>query len=370
MKHDKEYLIEICKKFQIDIDLSDVRSYGSGHINDTYAVYDLKENPQYILQRINHLILTNPAELMNNIVRVTDHIRQKLRESNANDIDRKVMTVINTVDNTSYYMDNEGNYWRMYFFIKNARTYDSLESLKQSYEAAKAFGQFQQLLSDLPEPPLFETITDFHCGYSRLAQFKEALENDAANRAAGAKEEIDFLLNNTGIFDVFPKMAEEGKITIRTTHNDTKINNVMIDDNTHEGICVIDLDTVMPGLSLYDFGDIARTTISSAQEDEPDLSKVYVEPERFEAFTRGYLESAGKFLNNHEKDLLVHSGKMITLIIGTRFLTDHLSGDVYFKIYQEGHNLQRCKSQFKRVQSIVEHEDELNEIINKIETEL
>ena len=365
MKHDIAYLKDICEKFQAGFAPSYIKPYGSGHINDIYAVYDTEECPQCILQRINHLIFTKPPELMNNIVRVTDHIRQKLQENNENDIDRKVMTIINTVDDTSYYRDNDGNYWRMYLFIKNAQTYDSLESLEQLYKAAETFGQFQNLLSELPEPPLFETIKDFHCGHSRLAQFKESLEKDVMNRAKDAKEEIDFLLNNAAIFDVFPKMIEEDKIPTRTTHNDTKINNVMIDDDTQEGICVIDLDTVMPGLSLYDFGDMVRTATSPAEEDEPDLSKVVMLMPRFEKLVEGFVQETGDFLTDTEKQHLVFGSKVIIFEQFLRFLTDHLAGDIYYKIHRANHNLNRGRTQMRLLQSIIAQEGQMNNVIER-----
>jgi Ser/Thr protein kinase RdoA (MazF antagonist) len=193
----------------------------------------------------------------------------------------------------------------------------------------------------------------------------EVLEKDPCGRAGSAKAEIDYLNANAGLFDVLAKRVEAGEIPIRTTHNDTKINNVMIDNETHAGICVIDLDTVMPGLALYDFGDIVRTTASNSEEDERDVSKVNAEIPRFEAVLKGYLDGAGAFLNQAEVDHLVHSGKLITMIIGTRFLTDYLDGDHYFKVHRDGHNLDRCRTQFKLVQSLTEQEEALTRIVKQ-----
>ena len=360
-------LDSIFKNFQIEGAFLEACPYGSGHINDTFAVSckQNSENKRYIFQRINHNIFKNPPKLMDNIVRVTRHIHSKLESQGAEDIDRRVMKVIPADDGKDYYTDDDGNYWRAYIFIEKARTYDVMENLDQAYEAAKAFGAFQNMLVDLPEAPLFETIPDFHNGPKRLRAFQEALKADVCNRAKDAKEEIEFLQNNSWVFEVFPKLIEQGKIPIRITHNDTKINNVMIDDKTNEGICVIDLDTVMPGLALYDFGDIMRTTLSPAAEDEQDLSKVRMDMPSFEVIVRGYLSTAGQFLNTAEKEHLVFSGKMITLIIGARFLTDYLAGDTYFKIHRDGHNLDRCRTQFKLVQSITEQQEQMLKFVEK-----
>jgi len=341
--------------------------YGSGHINDTFAVDcgSIAGNRRYLLQRINHAVFRKPPELMDNIGRVTGHIRKKLESSKEKDIDRKVLRLIPTMDGGNYHREDDGNYWRCYVFIENAKTYDVLNNLKQAYEAARAFGTFQKMLVDLPKPVLYETIPDFHNGPKRFEAFQRAVQADACNRAKAAKEEIDFLQANGWVFDVFPKLIEQGKLPIRITHNDTKINNVMIDDRTDEGICVVDLDTVMPGLALYDFGDIMRTTLSSAAEDERDLSRVFMEMPRFEAILKGYLSAAGAFLNKTEKEHLVFGGEMITLVIGTRFLTDFLSGDTYFKIHREGHNLDRCRTQFKLVRSITEQQEEMLNLVEK-----
>ena len=353
--------------FQIQGGFLQAAPYGSGHINDTFVVTckGSAENRRYIFQRINHTIFKNPPELVDNIARVTKHIRGKLESCGAEGIDRRVLTLIPADEGKNYYRDDDGNYWRVYLFIEKAKTYDVLENLDQAYEAAKAFGVFQNMLVDLPQPPLFETIPDFHNGLKRFEAFQKALDADVCNRGKEATAEIEFLQANGWIFDIFPKLIKQGELPIRITHNDTKINNVMIDDQTNEGICVIDLDTVMPGLALYDFGDIMRTTLSSAAEDERDLSKVSMEMPRFEAVLKGYLSTAAAFLNNMEKEHLVFSGKIITLVIGARFLTDFLAGDVYFKVHRQGHNLQRCRAQFKLVQSITEQQEKMQKLIEK-----
>ena len=352
--------------FQIEGEFLQAAPYGSGHINDTFVVNckSLPGNRHYLLQRINHTVFKNPPELMGNISRVTEHIRGKLESCGAEDIDRRVLRLIPAGDGKNYYRD-DGNYWRVYLFIEKAKTYDVLENLDQAYEAAKAFGAFQNMLVDLPQPPLHETIPNFHNGQKRFEAFRQALDADICNRAKEAKQEIEFLQANGWIFETFPKLIEQGHLPIRITHNDTKINNVMIDDQTNEGVCVIDLDTVMPGLALYDFGDIMRTTLSPAAEDEQDLSKVSMKMPRFEAILKGYLSSAAAFLNKVEKEHLVFCGKMITLVIGTRFLTDFLCGDVYFKVHRQGHNLDRCRTQFKLVQSITEQQDNMQKFVEK-----
>jgi hypothetical protein len=356
----------IARHFQIDGKFLSAKPYGSGHLNDTYLItFDCNGTvSRYIFQKINKNAFKNIPALMENIVRVTEHIRRKLEAENAGDISRRVLTVISTRDQSSYYQDIHQHYWRAYIFITNAQTYDVLESTNQACEAARMFGLFQKMLVDLPQPPLHETIANFHNGPSRLKAFQQALEADVCNRAKNAKSEIDFLTKHTTIFDVLPKLVEKNRIPVRTTHNDTKINNVMLDNQTNEGLCVIDLDTVMPGLSVYDFGDLVRTATNSTNEDERDLSKVFMDITRFKAVLRGYLSTAGDFLNDTERSQLVFGGKMITLIMGTRFLTDYLVGDTYYKIHRQQHNLDRCRTQFKLLTSIIKQEDEMNALVN------
>lgn len=360
-------LKKVCSNFQILGDFLDAAPYGSGHINDTFLVRFNQGGCEikYIIQRINHKIFKDPVRLMDNISRVTCHSQNKLKEKNGNDVSRKSLIVIKSIDDRNYYLDEQGNYWRGYIFIDKAQTYDVMQNLEQAYQAAKAFGEFQNLLVDLPGGPLFETIPNFHNGQMRYAAFEAALKKDEHNRAKTVQKEIEFLQRNGGIFDIFPKLIADGLIPVRTTHNDTKINNVMLDNKTGEGICVIDLDTVMPGIALYDFGDIVRTSVCPAAEDEQDLTKVFAVPERFEAIIKGYLASAGKFLNKTERQHLVFGGIMITLIIGTRFLTDYLSGDVYFKIKRQGHNIDRCRTQFKIVQSILDQQEKIEKIVQR-----
>jgi hypothetical protein len=359
LKHD---VGAVARQFQIYGEFLGAEPYGSGHINDTYrATFDQAGSPvHYILQRINHNIFKNPVALMENIQRVTAHLGAK--QAGARDFTRTVLTLLPARDGKAWHCDPEGNHWRAYLFIEKARTYDAVESTKQAFEAAKAFGRFQKLLADLPAPRLHDTIPDFHHTPKRFARLEQALAADKANRAKLARAEIDFALAHKPITGV---LLDAG-LPERVTHNDTKFNNVMLDDATGEGICVIDLDTVMPGLALYDFGDMVRTTTSPAKEDERDLSKVQMQFPMFEALVRGYLATAAEFLTKGERAQLAFSGKLITFEIGIRFLTDFLEGDVYFKVHREGHNLDRCRTQFKLVESIEQQEDRMNQLVGSV----
>ena len=337
--------------------------WGSGHINDTFSVTYNQGGTcvRYIFQRINHSIFTDPPALMENIRRVTEH--QHARLDGEPDSSRRALTVVPHRDGASFLKDDSGNYWRCYLFVENASTYDKIQTTQQAYEAARAFGEFQNILSDLPGDPLTETIPDFHNTPKRYSALKKAIESDSANRAVSARPEIDFALECEKFASVLLKEQEAGVLPLRTTHNDTKLNNVMLDDETGKGICVIDLDTVMPGLTLYDFGDLVRTSVSPAAEDERDLSMVAVRMDMFEALVRGYLETAGGFLSEAERSYLAFSGKLITLEIGVRFLTDYLESDVYFKVHRQGHNLDRCRAQFALVKAIIDREEDMSRTV-------
>ena len=345
--------------FQIHGDFIGAEPYGSGHINDTYcAVFSQGGGRvRYIVQRINHTIFKDPVALMGNIRRVTDHVRARLDSEPS----RRALTLIPARDGQAYYRDPEGNTWRVYIFIEGARTYDAVESTGQAFEAARAFGRFQQLLADLPSPRLHDTIPDFHHTPKRFEVFEAALAADVCNRAAGIKGEIDFALRHKPL----TRVLLDAGLPERITHNDTKFNNVMLDEATGEGICVIDLDTVMPGLALYDFGDMVRTTTSPVAEDERDLSKVRMQFPMFKALVRGYLTAAGAVLTVPEKRHLAVSGKLISFEIGIRFLTDYLAGDTYFKVHRPGHNLDRCRTQFRLVESISGQEEEMNRLVEE-----
>ena len=357
-KHDVR---DVARHFQIYGEFRSAEPYGSGHINDTYcAIFDQAGTvTRYILQRINHNIFKKPVSLMENIQRVTTHLAGKM--SGEPDFSRRVLTLIPVRNGLFYHHDEQGNYWRAYLFIEKAKTYDAVESAGQAFEAARAYGRFQKRLADLPAPRLHDTIPDFHHTPKRFAALVKAIENDAANRAGLAKAEIDFALQRAAIVDVLIN----AKLPERVTHNDTKFNNVMLDDVTGEGVCVVDLDTLMPGLTLYDFGDMVRTTTSPAKEDELDLTRVAMQMPMFEALLKGYLTFAVDFLTPAEKRLLAFSGKLITFEIGLRFLTDFLGGDTYFKVHRNGHNLDRCRTQFKLVESIEHQEAQMNKLVEE-----
>jgi serine/threonine protein kinase len=351
--------------FDIAGDFISGKPCGSGHINDTFHVKAQHRTHQidYVFQRINTNVFKQPDHLMDNLSRVVEHCRKKLIEDDCGEIDRRVLSVFKTKEGGNFYMDNDHSCWRCHLFINNASTYDIPEHHSQLFEAAKAFGNFQKMLTDLPGKPLHETIPDFHNGPKRFENFKKALKKDRYDRAKNVTAEVDFLFDHSWIFYVLPDLVEEGQIPVRITHNDTKINNVMLDDDSGEGICVIDLDTVMPGLSLYDFGDLVRSAGSISREDESDMSQVNLDVSRFEAILRGYFASAGEFLTAEEKKQLVLSSKLLCLMIGTRFLTDYLDGDNYFKVKRPGQNIDRTRTQFRLVESITEQETRLNEIV-------
>ena len=341
--------------------------HGSGHINDTFAVRldDNGHRVRYVLQRVNHEVFKDVPAVMENVDRATRHITASLERQDVADRSRRAMTLIPTTDGGTYHVAPGGDYWRAFQFVEGATSYDVLTTHDQAYEVARAFGKFQTMLADLPDPPLHETIPKFHDGPERFRAFLDALERDPLNRAADAGPEIAFLVDNAGAFDRLPALVSSGALPLRATHNDCKSNNVLIDDATGEGICVIDLDTLMPGLVLYDFGDMVRTSTCPVPEDSQILDDVQMDLERFTYLTHGYLASAGEFLTSAEKEQLVFAGKVITLTIGARFLTDHLLGDTYFKTHRPDHNLDRCRVQFALVRSIVSQESAMHAVVEQ-----
>ncbi|MDG2123546.1 MAG: phosphotransferase, partial [Verrucomicrobiales bacterium] len=316
-------------------------------------------------QRINHEVFKDPQSLMVNLDRVTAHARAKLAERGHRDITRRVLTIVKTRDNELLAQDSHGNFWRTYFYIEGAKTHNVAGSAALAFEAAKAFGQFQALLADFDGQSLSETIPDFHNTPSRYQQFVAAVDADPKNRAGQVTDEIEFFTSNADITSTLVSKLSSGDIPVRVTHNDTKINNVMIDEDTNEGICVIDLDTVMPGSSLYDFGDLVRTSTSPVAEDEKDLNKVMLQRPMFKALVEGYLRGCGDHLTKAERDLLVFSGKLLAFEVGLRFLGDHLNGDLYFKVHRQHHNLDRCRTQIKLIESIDWQSDEMQTIVDQ-----
>lgn len=354
--------------FAILGDFLGAQRYGNGHINDTFAaVFDQGGTEvRYILQRLNGHIFKEPIKLMENVSHVTNHIRLKLEASGLQDTTRHVMTLVKTTEGADYHVDGEGRVWRCYIFVEGASSYDIIENPSQAFQAAKAFGTFQRHLMDYDGPRLFETIPLFHHTRSRFEMLKLALAGDRCNRAAMVKDELAFALAREPLADSLLALKEKGEIPERITHNDTKLNNVLLDDVTGEGMCVLDLDTVMPGLSLYDFGDMVRTATNPVAEDELDVSKVRVQVPMFEALAKGYLEGTAGALLPAERDCLVLAGKLLTFECGIRFLTDFLEGDRYFNIRREAHNLDRCRTQFALLRSLEDSEERLTTLIRAL----
>jgi len=357
--------LSVIEHFSIEGDLVSLEPSGGGHIHDTFvARYDVSAAPRrYILQRLNLNVFKNPDALMDNIIRVTTHIRTKLGNLSIPDPDRRTLTLVPTKKGELYYKSPEGDVWRMFVFIEQGRTYHVLSSLRLAFEAARAFGEFQKWLSDLPPPRLHETIPDFHNTPKRLQTLQKIVEEDPCNRASLAAREILFAFQNKDIAPVLMDLLEAGEIPERITHNDTKLDNIIFDENTCEPLCVIDLDTVMPGLIHYDFGDMVRSLCCPAPEDEQDLNKVFLNLPVYEKLAQGYLSSLNDVLTKTEKDYLVFAGKLICYEQGIRFLTDYLLGDVYYKTKDEWQNLRRSRTQFKLVESILHIEDKMNDII-------
>lgn len=341
--------------------------YGSGHINDTFAVtFDQAGTVvRYILQRINARVFADVPALMDNIARVADHVAGHADRSGQPDAIRQALRLVTTRDGRPFHRDDEGGCWRCYLFIERARTYDVIETPAQAAEAAAAFGRFQHLLVDLPGPRLHETIPDFHHTRRRFDRLQRAVAADAHGRSAAARAGIDFAAAREPMVDVLLRLRERGSIPERITHNDTKLNNVMLDDATGTGLCVIDLDTVMPGLALYDFGDLVRSATNPAAEDERDTARVVVRLDVFEALVGGYLATAGPFLTPAEIGHLVFAGRLITFEIGLRFLTDFLEGDVYFKTSRPGQNLDRARNQFALLRSMERAEPAMAALVER-----
>lgn len=353
--------------FQLDgLVMKNIR-YGNGHINDTFLVTLKKKDgtmKRVILQRMNKNIFTKPEELMENIEGVTSFLRKKIVENGGNP-ERETLNIIPVEDGFSYYVDNQGEYWRCYKFIEDATSYEQVESPEDFYQSAVAFGNFQRLLAEYPAETLHETIPGFHDTKARFQVFLKAVEEDVCGRAASVQKEIQFVRDHEEVANVFGDMLAKGELPLRVTHNDTKLNNIMIDHETRKGICVIDLDTVMPGLAMNDFGDSIRFGASTAVEDEPDLEKVWCDMELFESYAKGFIEGCGGKLTAREIELLPMGAKVMTFECGMRFLTDYLQGDTYFKIHREHHNLDRCRTQFKLVADMEKKWETMNQIVRK-----
>lgn len=367
----EEQLQEVIDNFKYKGMLMDKRPYGSGHINDTYLLtFENKEGAEtrIILQRMNKTVFPKPIELMDNIMNVTSYLRERIVERGGNPL-RETLNVIPAADGKAYYVDSEGEYWRSYIFITDATSYDQVEKPEHFYQSAVAFGNFQRLLAEFPADTLHETVEGFHDTKARFAVFKKTVEEDRLGRAAFARKEINFVLEREAVADCFGDLQAKGELPLRVTHNDTKLNNIMIDNESGKGICVIDLDTVMPGLVMNDFGDSIRFGASTAAEDEQDLSRVSLNLELFEMYAKGFIEGCGGRLTEKEIELMPMGAKVMTFECGMRFLTDYLQGDTYFKIHRENHNLDRCRTQFKLVEDMEKKWYTMQEIIKKISQE-
>lgn len=355
---------DFIRKFKFEGDFVSASIYGTGHIHDTYAlVFQLDgDTRRYILQHINQHVFKDPEAVQRNIQLVTAHLRRKIIAAGG-DPQRETLNLILTQDGSSFYRTDDGEYWRCFVFIEGARTYDCVENMDHVYNTAKAFGNFQNMLSDFPSEQLVETIPNFHDTGNRYQNFLTAVRNDIVNRARFCQPEIDFVIERDSRISILTDMLAREELPERVTHNDTKFNNVMIDDQTGEGICIVDLDTVMPGLSLYDFGDAIRSMATTAAEDEADLSKVNFDLAVYRRYVHGYLDAAGEILTPREIELLPFSAILMTFECGMRFLTDYLEGDTYYKIHRQNHNLDRCRTQFKLVSDMEKQFEIMTEII-------
>lgn len=360
-------LSDVISSFRFEGEFISAEPLKYGNINDTYILTfrnNDNEVNQYILQRINHKVFKEPYKLMKNVVAITEHIREKVINQGG-DPSRETLNFIPLADGAFIYKCSNGNFWRAYSYIDDVQTYQVVENPIHLYNAGRAFGRFQKYIRDFPAEELFETIPDFHNTPKRYRALLEAIENDAFNRVKTVKAEIMFVEGRAKHLSKLVDHIEKGDIPLRVTHNDTKFNNVLIDNKTGEGICVIDLDTVMSGSSLYDFGDSIRSGANTAGEEELDLSKVSLNIELFDQFTRGFLEFTHDFLTPLEISYLPFSAILITLELGIRFLTDYINGDIYFKTDYENQNLHRARVQFKLVADMESKYDEMKSIVEK-----
>ncbi len=342
----------------------DIRLCKFGHINGTYVIRTRSPEGerQFVLQRINHHVFRDPETLMSNIMRVTTFLRQKIMQEGG-DPERETLTLIPTREGRLYLTTPDGDYWRGYRFIEGARSYMQAERPEQLYQAARAFGRFLRRLDDFPAEELHETIPDFHHTPKRFQALMQAVEADPLNRAHEVRDLIALAQARVDKLGWIADALERGELPQRVTHNDTKFNNVLIDDVTGEGVCVVDLDTVMPGTSLYDFGDFVNTATSTGAEDERDLARVNLNLDFFEAIARGFLHETRDALTSLEKEWLSLSGWLITFELAMRFLTDHINGDRYFRIHRPNHNLDRARSKFKLAAEMEAHQDDMTRIV-------
>ena len=363
---DSRSLEDAVYAFGFGTNCSYVRPFGEGHINETYAVYmpeqDGQDVPRYVLQRINTNVFKNPDQVMDNIFGVTEYLRNVIRQDGG-DLDRETLSYIKTKDGESYFEDDNGQPWRCLHYVPNSVCYQQVERPEQFYQSALSFGHFLKQLGDYPAESLYETIPQFHDTVKRFRDFDDAQRKDVKNRARYCRPEIDFVLKRENDCGVLMKQLGEGLLPLRVTHNDTKLNNILFDADTGKGLCIIDLDTIMPGLAANDFGDSIRFGASTAEEDEKDLEKVHFDINLYEMYVKGYLETAKDVLTPEEIASLPWGARLMTLECGMRFLADFLQGDVYFKTAYPEHNLVRARTQFRLVEEMEEQFDEMNRIL-------
>lgn len=353
----------IISRFDIQGGVANIAPYGSGHIHDTFHLLNTRpEFPDYLLQRINHYVFQNVPVLMKNIAQVTFHLRKKMQAFSGADPEKEVLTLVPTKKEQSFYQDDHGNFWRMYYFLQDTRSYDIVETSQQAYEGGRAYGKFQALLSDLDTNLLQETIPDFHNVESRLQLFQKAIQHNPKDRVQKVLSEISFVEERSVAMGTICRAGRAGELPLRITHNDTKFNNVLL-NKQDKAQCVIDLDTVMPGFVAYDFGDAIRTTVNTASEDEKDLSKINVNINLFEGFTKGFLEETAGLLSDNEVHSLSLGVLLLPYLMGLRFLTDYIDGDNYYKIHFPDHNLQRARAQFQLIRKLEDKSEILEKII-------
>ena len=363
MEHD---LKKIFYSFSTEGTFLKAGSFGSGHIHETFLVKTAEpEKDDYILQKINNVVFRNIPELQENVERVTVHLQKKISVIPCSDIKRECLHMMQAKDGKSWNTDDQGNFWRLFVFISNHRSYDIVDSPSKAFEGGKAIGRFQAFLADLPGKPLHETIPSFHDVEKRIDRFMNTLERNPAGRVKETLSETGFMLKRADEMKIIQKLGREGKIPVRITHNDTKFNNILFDEND-KSLCIIDLDTVMPGYFHSDFGDAIRTGANIAAEDEEYLSKIKMDISLFEAYAEGYLSEIRNTLNKTEKEYLAFAPLLMTFEQALRFLTDYIDGDKYYKIHHEKHNLQRTRAQIRLLESMEEQYGEMREIIKKL----
>lgn len=359
-------LIDVARAFTLSGRFIGASEIPNGNINRTYEVTFESDDGQenYIFQKLNTYVFKNPKEVMQNILLVTEHIKRQLAARHENP-DRRVLSFLTTADGDPYVEDEKLGFWRAYRFVDNAKTYNLIHDPYYFFQAGKAFGEFQGYLADFPARSLFETIPDFHHTGKRMLRFDASVASDKAGRCTAAKEEIEAIRILGKDAGCIVELLEKGEIPYRVTHNDTKINNILFDLDTDKAICVIDLDTVMPGASAYDFGDAVRSGASTAEEDEEDLDKVSLDLQLFEKFTQGFLEGTAGMLTKREVDILPLGALTMTIELASRFLADYLDGDIYFKTTKPDHNLIRARTQIRLAQDMLQKMDEMDRIIQK-----